>query len=89
MGELAVFLGEHRILTVTIKNDVKVRSQNRKGSLAKSGQTSHPLKSESETWLQKIESWLLVRPFGRVEWRAKRLPEISCVTAIDRNDEGA
>jgi hypothetical protein len=33
------------------------------------------LKSESETWLQKIESWLLVRPFGRVEWRAKRFPE--------------
>ena len=33
------------------------------------------LKSESETWLQKIESWLVVRPFGRVEWRAKRFPE--------------
>jgi hypothetical protein len=55
------------------------------------GPRPHPdvLKSESETWLQKIESWLLVRPFGRVEWRAKRFPETSCVTAINRNDEGA
>ena len=55
------------------------------------GPRPHPdvLKSESETWLQKIESWLLVRPFGGAEWRAKRLPKTSCVTAINRNDEGA
>jgi hypothetical protein len=41
------------------------------------GPRPHPdvLKSGSKTWRQKIESWLLVRPFGRVEWRAKRFPE--------------
>jgi hypothetical protein len=34
--------------------------------------------------LASSESWLLVRPFGRVEWRAKRFPEPSCITAINR-----